>query len=61
MRRSDRQLIEVVVFAALKTISAVLEAESRKHETGDKHPVKYARKYPDAIDAEYKVIEDGKG
>ncbi len=57
MKRSDERLIEVIIIVALKTISAVLEAESRVHEIEDKHPVKY----PDAIDVEYKVIEDGKG
>ncbi len=61
MKRSDERLIEVIIFTALKTISAVLEYESRTHETEDKHPVEYAKKYPDAIDVECKVIDDGKG
>ncbi len=38
MRRDDKRLIEVIVIVALKTISAVFEAESRMHETEDKHP-----------------------
>ncbi len=56
MRRDDKRLFEVILITALKTISAVLEAESRQNN----HPVKYAKKYPDAIDVEYRVIEDGK-
>ncbi len=58
MRRDDERLIEVILLTAFKTISAVLEAESR---TQEKLPVKYAKKYPDAIDVEYRVIDDGKG
>ena len=57
MRRDDERLIEVIIIVALKTISAVLEAESGEQE---KHPVKLAEKYPDAIDVESKVIDDGK-
>ncbi len=60
MRRSDERLIEVIVIMALKTISAILEAERRAHEIEDKHPAEHAKKYPDAIDVEYRVIEDGK-
>ncbi len=60
MRRDDERLIEVIIIAALKTISAVLEAESRTHEIEDKHPVEHAKKHPDAIDVEYRVIDDGR-
>ncbi len=57
MRREVERLIEVIVIFGLKAISAVLEAESR---TQDKRPAKLAEKYPDAIDVEYRVIEDGR-
>ncbi len=60
MRRKDTErLIEVIVITALKTIEKVLEAESR-HKSKDKHLLEHPEKYPDAIDVEYRVIDDGK-
>ncbi len=58
MRRDDERLIEVILLTALKTISAVLEAE---REAEQRPARRLAKKYPDAIDVEYRVIEDGKG
>ncbi len=55
MIRSDERLIEIIAIMALKTISAMLEAYRE-----EKYPARHAKKYPDAIDVEYRVIDDGK-
>lgn len=56
MRRDYESIVGVLLGAAFRGIlSEVLEAESGEQE---KLPARLAKKYPDAIDVEYRVIED---